>query len=165
MPVNPADSPILGTLYGSDAMRAVFDERAYFQRMLDVEAALARVQARLGIIPADAGDATARVDDKTAAAHAAMLKGHWANSRGSQSSFIALLGLVGQTKAGVNAKGELAVPFDGLNGKPRHWVETAPFVWRDQGSHERLAAKVVDGKIVRFSIDGISPFMVFDRVE
>jgi 3-carboxy-cis,cis-muconate cycloisomerase len=54
MPVNPADSPILGTLYGSDAMRAVFDERTYFQRMLDVEAALARVQARLGIIPADA---------------------------------------------------------------------------------------------------------------
>src|SRR3954453_10348657 len=57
MPVNPAGSPILGTLYGSDAMRAVFDEAAYFQRMLDVEAALARVQARLGIIPADAADA------------------------------------------------------------------------------------------------------------
>jgi 3-carboxy-cis,cis-muconate cycloisomerase len=60
MPVNPADSPILGTLYGSDAMRAVFDERSYFQRMLDVEAALARVQARLGIIPADAADAITR---------------------------------------------------------------------------------------------------------
>ncbi len=30
--------------------------------------------------------------------------------------------------------------------------------------HERLAAKVVDGKAVRFSTDGISPFMVFDRV-
>ena len=60
MPVNPADSPILGTLYGSDAMRAVFDERAYFQRMLDVEAALARVQARLGVILADAADAITR---------------------------------------------------------------------------------------------------------
>ena len=60
MPVNPADSPILGTLYGSDAMRAVFDERAYFQRMLDVEAALARVQARLGIIPAEAAEAITR---------------------------------------------------------------------------------------------------------
>ncbi len=60
MPTNPADSPILGTLYGSDAMRAVFDERAYFQRMLDVEAALARVQARLGIIPADAAGAITR---------------------------------------------------------------------------------------------------------
>lgn len=57
MPVNPADGPILGTLYGSDAMRAVFDEAAYFQRMLDVEAALARVQARLGIIPAEAAGA------------------------------------------------------------------------------------------------------------
>ena len=57
MPVNPADGPILGTLYGSDAMRAVFDETAYFQRMLDVEAALARVQGRMGIIPADAADA------------------------------------------------------------------------------------------------------------
>jgi 3-carboxy-cis,cis-muconate cycloisomerase len=66
MPTNPADSPILGTLYGSDAMRAVFDERAYFQHMLDVEAALARVQARLRIIPADAAEAitqAARVEN------------------------------------------------------------------------------------------------------
>ena len=59
MPINPADGPILGTLYGTDAMRAVFDETAYFQRMLDVEAALARVQARLGLIPADAATAIA----------------------------------------------------------------------------------------------------------
>lgn len=69
MPTNPADGPILGTLYGSDAMRAVFDERAYFQRMLDVEAALAQVQGRLGIIPADAakaiGEAAAKGDLRT----------------------------------------------------------------------------------------------------
>src|SRR5215469_16873211 len=66
MPVNPADSPILGTLYGSDAIRAVFDEHTYFQRMLDVEAALARVQARLAIIPAEAAEAitqAARVEN------------------------------------------------------------------------------------------------------
>jgi CubicO group peptidase (beta-lactamase class C family) len=109
--------------------------------------------------------AATAVDSTTSAAHAALLKGHWVNSRGSQSSFLAAVGLLGQTKAGVNEKGELAVPFNGLNGKPRHWVETAPFVWRDQDSHERLAAKVVDGKAVRFSIDGISPFMVLDRVQ
>ncbi len=60
MSINPADSPILGTLYGSDAMRAMFDERAQLQYMLDVEAALARVQARLGIIPADAAEAITR---------------------------------------------------------------------------------------------------------
>jgi len=103
------------------------------------------------------------IDAKTAAAHASMLKGNWSNSRASQSSSLALLGLVGQSKV-VVSKGELVLEFKGLNGKPRHWTETAPFLWIDPDSHERLAAKVVDGKVVRFSIDEISPFMVFDRV-
>jgi len=57
MAVNPADSPVLGALYGTDAMRAVFGELAFLQRMLDVEAALARAQARLGIVPAEAAAA------------------------------------------------------------------------------------------------------------
>ena len=60
MAVNPADSLVMGTLYGSDAMRAVFDETAHTQRMLDVEAALARVQAGLGIIPEEAAAAIGR---------------------------------------------------------------------------------------------------------
>ena len=111
-----------------------------------------------------AAETDAHVDDKTAAGHAAMLKGNWVNSRGSQSNFLAALGLVGQTKATVDSKGNLVLPILGLNDKPRHWVETTPFVWRDTGSHDRLAAKVVDDKVVRFSFDLISPFMVFDRV-
>jgi CubicO group peptidase (beta-lactamase class C family) len=112
--------------------------------------------------PSDEKDG--RVDKETAARHAAMLSGRWVNSRGSQSNFLASVGLLGQIKAGVDAKGELTLPFLGLNGKPRHWVETAPFVWRDSNGHDRLAAKVVGGKAVRFSFDEISPFMVFDRV-
>ena len=63
MAVNPADSAVFGTLYGSDAMRAVFDEAAYFRRMLAVEAALARVQGRLGLIPAEAASAIAAAAD------------------------------------------------------------------------------------------------------
>jgi 3-carboxy-cis,cis-muconate cycloisomerase len=59
MPVNPADAPVLGALYGTDAMRAVMGERAFLQRMLDVEAALARAQARLGIVPEEAARAIA----------------------------------------------------------------------------------------------------------
>jgi CubicO group peptidase (beta-lactamase class C family) len=109
-------------------------------------------------------DNSVPIDAKTAAEHAAMMKGNWVNSRGSQSSFLVLLGLVGQTKAAVNAKGELVLPFNGLNGKPRHWVEIAPFVWHDPDDHKLVAAKVVDGKAVRFSMDELSPFMVFDRV-
>ena len=57
MSVNPADSTVFGALFGSDAMRAVFSEQGFVQKMLDVEAALARVQARLGIIPVAAADA------------------------------------------------------------------------------------------------------------
>ena len=105
-----------------------------------------------------------RVDAATAKAHAAALAGSWANSRSSKSTFLAVLDLVSQTHLGVNDKGELVTPpFPGLNGEPRHWSEYEPFVWRDRDSHERLAAKVVDGKVVRFSIDELSPFIVFDR--
>ncbi len=61
MPVNPADSPVLGALYGTDAMRACMGEMAYLQRMLDVEAALARAQARLGIVPPAAAETITQV--------------------------------------------------------------------------------------------------------
>ncbi|MFT8243506.1 3-carboxy-cis,cis-muconate cycloisomerase [Roseomonas sp. BN140053] len=57
MSVNPADGAVLGALYGTDAMRAAVGERALLSRMLDVEAALARAESRLGIIPAEAGAA------------------------------------------------------------------------------------------------------------
>jgi 3-carboxy-cis,cis-muconate cycloisomerase len=63
MPVNPADSPVLGALYGTDAMRAVMGEIAFLQRMLDVEAALARAQAGLGIVPAEAATAITAAAD------------------------------------------------------------------------------------------------------
>jgi CubicO group peptidase (beta-lactamase class C family) len=105
-----------------------------------------------------------RVDAPTATAHAAMLKGSWSNSRGSQSNFLAIVGFLSQVKAGVDAKGRLVLPFMGVNGQPRRWTEISPFLWVDLDSHERLAAKIVDGKVVRFSIDLLSPFMAFQRV-
>ena len=54
MTVYPADGLVYGAVFGSDAMRTIMEERAYLARMLDVEAALARAQARLGLIPAEA---------------------------------------------------------------------------------------------------------------
>ncbi len=77
MAVFVGDSFAMGTLYGSDAMRAVFDDSAWFQAMLDVEAALARVQSRMGMIPADAGaaiTAAARVENLDAAELAASVR-------------------------------------------------------------------------------------------
>ena len=63
MTVNPADGTVLGAVYGSDAMRAILGERAYLARLLEVEAALARAQARLGLIPAEAAEAITRAAD------------------------------------------------------------------------------------------------------
>jgi 3-carboxy-cis,cis-muconate cycloisomerase len=45
---------LLAPLFSSAAMRAILDDRARLQRMLDVEAALARAESALGIIPAGA---------------------------------------------------------------------------------------------------------------
>ena len=45
------DSFYLRDRYGSPAMRAIWDDRAMIQRWLDVEAALAAVEAELGLIP------------------------------------------------------------------------------------------------------------------
>ena len=114
---------------------------------------------------ADDSPADGKVDEKTAAEHARLMAGTWQNSRRSDSNFFTILSLLGQTTVGVDAKGGLTVPaLVGRNGRPREWVEVAPFVWRDRNGHDRLAAQVVDGKPVRWSMDFMSPFMVFDRV-
>jgi 3-carboxy-cis,cis-muconate cycloisomerase len=47
-------SPLLAPLLSSAAMRAVCDDAAYLQYMLDFEAALARAEAATGVIPASA---------------------------------------------------------------------------------------------------------------
>lgn len=61
MPASVVDSALFRDMFGTPAMRSVFEERATLQRYLDVEAALARVQARLGIVPdAAAAEITAK---------------------------------------------------------------------------------------------------------
>ncbi|HET7122960.1 MAG TPA: 3-carboxy-cis,cis-muconate cycloisomerase [Bradyrhizobium sp.] len=47
-------SPLLAPMLSSAAMRAVCDDGAYLQYMLDFEAALARAEAATGVIPASA---------------------------------------------------------------------------------------------------------------
>jgi 3-carboxy-cis,cis-muconate cycloisomerase len=61
MAFSPLDSGLLGGLFATPAMAAVFGDRALLAAMLRVEAALARAQAKHGLVPpelADAIDAT-----------------------------------------------------------------------------------------------------------
>ena len=105
------------------------------------------------------------VDPRIASEHARMMTGHWEVSRRSETNFINILNLVGQVEISVDAKGNLVVPsLKEPGGAARQWHEIAPFVWRESNGHDRLAAKVVDGKVVRWSFDLVAPFMVYDRV-
>jgi 3-carboxy-cis,cis-muconate cycloisomerase len=63
MPSTVFDSDIFRDAFGSEAMRAVFSDRALVARYVEVEVALARVQAALGIIPADAAKTIAAKAD------------------------------------------------------------------------------------------------------
>ena len=54
MPSHVIDSDFLRDLYGTAAMRAVWNDRQLLQKWLDYEAALARAEAQAGLIPTEA---------------------------------------------------------------------------------------------------------------
>src|SRR5271165_1506133 len=60
MPATALDSSIFRDIFGTAAMRQVFSDENRVQRYLDIEAALARAQAQLGIIPKDAAEEIGR---------------------------------------------------------------------------------------------------------
>ena len=63
MPVSVLESTLFKDMFGTAAMRAVFDDAATVRRYVETEVALARVQGRLGVIPAEAARAIeARAD-------------------------------------------------------------------------------------------------------
>src|SRR3954469_9863846 len=76
-------SPLLAPLFSRAAMRAVCDDTTYLQHMLDFEAALARAEAAVGIIPESAvgpiaSACTADALDLAALAEAATRSGNLA---------------------------------------------------------------------------------------
>ena len=57
MSVSVLDSRIFRNTFGTQAIRDVFSDEAYIKRLIDVEAALARAEAKVAVIPAEAGAA------------------------------------------------------------------------------------------------------------
>ncbi len=106
--------------------------------------------------------AAGSVDRETAAKDARLMAGIYDNSRGSATSFLSVLRLLGPVKVTVNPDTTLSLPgLTGLNGQPKRWRETSPFVWREVGGKNVLGAKVENGKVVKFTGDEISPYMMF----
>ena len=56
MPSTIIDSAIFGDIFSAEPMRQVWSDENRTQKYLDIEAALARVQGGLGIIPKEAAD-------------------------------------------------------------------------------------------------------------
>ena len=107
---------------------------------------------------------TSRVPPEESARHAQMLAGNWVASRRADSTFLNITQLIGQASVSVGPDGELILPPGmGLAGRPAKWVEVEPFVWQDLNSHTRLAARVEDGEVTRFSLSIMSAFTVFER--
>ena len=106
-----------------------------------------------------------RVDPATAREHARMMAGTYNKTRRLETSFLKAAELGGQYKVALDTEGGLVFSAaQDIGGAPRKWVEIAPFVWREAGGKMRLAAKVENGRVVRFGIDSSSPFMLFEPV-
>ncbi len=131
MSISPADSALYGALFSDPDMAEAFSDAATVRAMLDVEAALARVQARLGIIPEDAAARIANV----AASFEADIAGIAA---GTEKSGVPIIPLVEQLRAAVGGEAAAYV----------HWGATSQdivdtgLVLRLRGVADQLAAKV-----------------------
>jgi CubicO group peptidase (beta-lactamase class C family) len=92
----------------------------------------------------------APIDPATARAHAAMVAGRWVNTRRADSTFLKLVDLLSPTTVTANADGSLTtkVLID-----PQTFVETAPFLWHEVDGHDKLQARVKDGKVVGWTTD------------
>ena len=65
MPISMLESSIFKDMFGTAAMREVFDDAATVYRYTETEIALAKVQGLLGVIPAQAADVIAQKADST----------------------------------------------------------------------------------------------------
>jgi CubicO group peptidase (beta-lactamase class C family) len=104
------------------------------------------------------------VEAATAAAHAHAIAGRYQASRRVASRFLSLLYLFGETQVIDEGDGTIRVSnATSPSGVPYRWREIAPWVWRQVGGKQLLAAQAAEGQVTRFSFGESAPYDVFDR--
>ena len=83
-----------------------------------------------------------------ARAHAALMAGQYDGSRREETGFVFFVTLLSQVTLTADDRGRLVTPFTKINGEQKRFEEIAPFVWREVGGKELIAAKIVNGKVV-----------------
>ncbi len=97
----------------------------------------------------------------SAKADAALVAGSYVGSRRSDTNFLHLFALIGETTISADDKGDLVFGDPLLPGvADAHWLEVAPFVWRKVGGVDLLAAVVKNGRVEEVGAQGL-PFEVF----
>ena len=104
-------------------------------------------------------EAVTPVDAATAKEHAKMIAGRYLTTRRADSTFIALATLVGATTVTANPDDTIS---QSLLGFPVRYREVKPFLWQEVGGHDKLEAKVENGKVVSWSTDMIVPAFSFE---
>ncbi len=132
MTVSLFDSELYGGLFSDREIVALLDDRARLRAMLEVEAALARVQGRLGAIPAAAATRIAEVAESLELDPGAL-------APGTASAGVPVPALVASLRAAVGAEAGAYV----------HWGATSQDIM-DSGLVLRLRAVLdaLDGRLV-----------------
>ena len=95
----------------------------------------------------------APIDKATQQAHAALIAGTWVNTRRADSTFLKLVDLLSPTHVTANPDGSITSKtlLD-----PQTFVETAPLLWSEVDGHDKLQARVQDGKVVGWATDSLA---------
>ena len=56
MAVSALDSRVFRNVFGTQEIRDIFSDEAYVRNLIQTEAALARAESKVGVIPAQAGE-------------------------------------------------------------------------------------------------------------
>lgn len=98
----------------------------------------------------------------TAAQDISSVSGRYIVSRRLETSIMAVLTVVGETKVYGNVDGTLSIAdLKAANGQPKKFREIAPLLFRDVNSQDRVGFKRLPSGKLRMVID--FPFMVFEK--
>ncbi|HEX4780673.1 MAG TPA: hypothetical protein VH301_07965, partial [Usitatibacter sp.] len=99
------------------------------------------------------------LDAQTAREHARMIAGRYRTTRRADSTFVSLATLLGATEVKADRDDTISVNTLGF---PVRYREVKPFLWQEVGGHDKLEARVVDGKVVSWSTNVLGAIFSFE---
>lgn len=98
-------------------------------------------------------------DQATARAHAKLIAGNYISTRRADTTILAIANLIGPRAVTANDDGTITVR---TLLEPLTYTEVAPFLWREVHGHDKLQARVENGKVVRWSTNNMAFGFAFE---